>query len=253
MRAGGRPGPSWALLFVCALPHLLQAHDFWIELSNFKPGAGQLVHAYLKQGENFQGEPVARDQSSIARFVYGTNFIVGLDGRDPAGIFRAGGSAVVGYRSKPRSLELAAVKFEEYLWKEGLETVIAARHRRREAQKPGRELYSRYAKAVVGWGSDAAQPLGFRLELIPTDPPRPGPFSVRLVYENEPLAGALVVALHKGHSENRQAVRSDARGQASFLLSGPGLWLVKAVHMVPARSPDVDWESLWASLTFELP
>ena len=31
-------------------------------------------------------------------------------------------------------------------------------------------------------------------------------------------------------------------------------WLVKAVHMVQAPAgTDADWESLWASLTFEIP
>jgi hypothetical protein len=37
-------------------------------------------------------------------------------------------------------------------------------------------------------------------------------------------------------------------------LSKSGAWLVKAVHMVPARADaGADWESVWASLTFELP
>jgi hypothetical protein len=31
------------------------------------------------------------------------------------------------------------------------------------------------------------------------------------------------------------------------------VWLVKAVHIEPVAAPDADWESLWASLTFELP
>jgi len=32
------------------------------------------------------------------------------------------------------------------------------------------------------------------------------------------------------------------------------VWLVKAVHMIPLpKDGDADWESFWASLTFELP
>jgi hypothetical protein len=43
-------------------------------------------------------------------------------------------------------------------------------------------------------------------------------------------------------------------GRASLVLDRPGLWLVKAVHMVPApEGSGAEWESLWASLTFELP
>jgi len=38
------------------------------------------------------------------------------------------------------------------------------------------------------------------------------------------------------------------------VLDRPGLWLIKAVHMVPApEGSGAEWESLWASLTFELP
>jgi hypothetical protein len=43
-------------------------------------------------------------------------------------------------------------------------------------------------------------------------------------------------------------------GRASLVLDRPGLWLVKVVHMVPApEGSGAEWESLWASLTFELP
>jgi hypothetical protein len=31
------------------------------------------------------------------------------------------------------------------------------------------------------------------------------------------------------------------------------MWLIKAVHMIPAPSgANADWESFWASVTFEL-
>ena len=45
----------------------------------------------------------------------------------------------------------------------------------------------------------------------------------------------------------------DAKGNVTLRLARSGLWLVKAVHMA-AAPPDagVDWESWWASLTFEL-
>jgi len=76
--------------------------------------------------------------------------------------------------------------------------------------------------------------------------------TLRLLYEEAPLPGALVVAMNKTNPENRQLLRSDKLGRVAFPLSGTGLWLIKAVHMIPSRSADADWESLWASLTFEL-
>jgi uncharacterized GH25 family protein len=150
-------------------------------------------------------------------------------------------------------MELAAVKFEEYLFQEGLEKIIALRHERGDAQKPGRELFSRCAKALLASAPDASQPLDFRLELVPDRAPAPGLNTLRLLYEGVPLPGALVAAVSKANPEKRQLVRSDAMGRAAFTLSDAGLWLVKAVHMIPASSAEADWESLWASLTFELP
>jgi hypothetical protein len=38
-------------------------------------------------------------------------------------------------------------------------------------------------------------------------------------------------------------------------LSEAGIWLIKAVHMIemPPDNKVAQWESFWASLTFELP
>jgi uncharacterized GH25 family protein len=77
---------------------------------------------------------------------------------------------------------------------------------------------------------------------------------VRIVFERKPLSGALVVAMNRDDPEKQLSARSDEKGRVAFDLPRGGAWLVKAVHMVaaPARS-GADWESLWASLTFEVP
>jgi uncharacterized GH25 family protein len=76
---------------------------------------------------------------------------------------------------------------------------------------------------------------------------------VRLLYENRPLPGALVVAINKGDPAAKLSARSDAQGRVRFRLAKRGVWLIKAVHMVQAAAgSNADWESVWASLTFEL-
>ena len=47
----------------------------------------------------------------------------------------------------------------------------------------------------------------------------------------------------------RLTARSDSHGHVAFSLPNSGMWLIKSVWIVPGS--DVDWESLWASLTFE--
>ena len=100
--------------------------------------------------------------------------------------------------------------------------------------------------------------LGLELELMPERDPytlKPGEaLPVRLLYHGKPLDGALVVGVASpGVSGARVSART-AGGRAALVLDRPGLWLVKAVHMVPApEGSGAEWESLWASLTFELP
>jgi uncharacterized GH25 family protein len=81
-----------------------------------------------------------------------------------------------------------------------------------------------------------------------------GELPVRLLYQDKPLAGALVVAFSKERPEEKVTARSDAEGRVRLRLARPGIWLVKAVHMVePSQEAGADWESLWASMTFEAP
>ena len=76
---------------------------------------------------------------------------------------------------------------------------------------------------------------------------------VRLTYENRPLAGALVVAMNRLNPAEKLTARTDADGRVRFRLRPGGMWLIKAVHMVPAPAgAHAEWASFWASLTFEM-
>lgn len=253
-------------LFFAAAP--LLAHDFWIEPSTFHPEVGATVGIALRVGENFHGDPVPRMPGRIRRFVLvspsGETPVEGVDSQDPAGVARISGPGVqvVGYRSNPSRVDLEAEKFEQYLKEEGLEAIVAERARRGESAKPSREIYSRCAKALLAAGPGAKggqdRELGFTLELVAEKNPyasRAGaPFPVRLTYRGAPLPGALVVALNRDAPEKRLSARTDGEGRVSLALARSGAWLVKAVHMVPAPADSgADWESLWASLTFEVP
>ena len=255
-----------------------QAHDFWIEPSTFRPVPGATVTVGLRTGQNFVGDPVPRFSRAIARFIIrqggGEAPIVGSESIDPAGFLRADGqsTALIAYRGLPAYIELPADKFEEYLRLEGLERIIDLRAEHGASAKPGRERFSRYAKALLtGERSSAAvmQPIGFAYEIVPDEDPtvKLSPFRGHVLHAGKPLAGALVVAMLRSDPSVRLTMRSDANGAFALALPRPGVWLIKSVHMV-AASPlsDVDgiglwgslfsiadWASLWASLTFESP
>jgi uncharacterized GH25 family protein len=246
----------------------LAAHDFWIEPSSFRPEVGSVVGIQLVVGQKFRGEPLPRNPALIAKFVLvsaaGERPVSGRAGDDPAGSARieAPGLQVIGYRSLDSPLSLEAEKFEQYLREEGLERIIALRARRGESGKPSRELFSRDAKSLLCTGSRAPsgedRALGFPLELVAEKNPcafKPGDeLTVRLLYEGKPLAGALVAALPHEDPDAKLSQRTDAKGRVRLRLPKAGVWLVKAVHILPAPAgTDADWQSLWASLTFEVP
>lgn len=247
----------------------LQAHEFWIEPTAFQPAPGQRVGVRLRVGEQFRGDPVPRDPKSIERFALigpeGETPVEGVANTDPAGfvaVARPGLYQIV-YDGALATTDLDGEKFEKYLGEEGLERISSLRAGRGQTAAPVKEVYSRSVKALIAVGGTAGQGhdrvAGLPLELVPERNPYTlaaagARLPVRLLHRGKPLAGALVVAIPRGRPAAKVSARSDARGRVELPLDGAGLWLVKAVHMMPApAATGADWESLWASLTFEIP
>ncbi len=247
---------------------LLFAHDMWIEPTTFSPESGQMVGVRLRVGEHLLGDPLPRSPELIKQFVFedadGRKPVAGRDGTDPAGFLRVTtpGLLIIGYHSNPSAVELTADKFNRYLQEEGLETIVALRARRKQTDANARELFSRCAKSLVLSGTPSStqndRPLGCTIELVAERNPytlqAEEDLPVRLTYENRPLAGALVVAMNRLTPAEKQTARTDDTGRVRFRLRSGGMWMIKAVHMVPAPANSrAEWTSFWASLTFKLP
>ena len=242
-----------------------RAHDFWIEPSTFHPSPGTPVFVGLRVGQDFIGDPVPRLSPFIAAFYVrqsGVDHDVsGADRVDPAGVLRADGGAteIIAYASTGNYIELPPDRFEDYLKLYGLDDVIASRAHRGESDKSGRERFYRYAKALLTGdkpSADVAKPLGLDYEIVPDDDPttRLKPFHGRLLYRGKPMGNSRVVALLHGEPSVRVQTLSDAQGAVTLPLPRAGIWLIKSVHMERAWFfSGEDWDSLWASLTFEIP
>jgi uncharacterized GH25 family protein len=246
----------------------LAAHDMWIEPTGYHSHVGEIVGLKLRVGQDFLGDPLPRDPALIDQFISldagGRRPIVGRDGQDPAGLVRVSspGVLIVGYRSRPTSVVLPAEKFNQYLKEEGLETIAALRAERHQTGADAHEMFSRCAKSLIASGPssdmEGDRALGFTLELVAERNPyvlkASDELPTRLTYEKRPLAGALVVAINRANPSSRISARTDASGRVRLRLTQSGNWLVKAVHVTQARpGSGAEWESFWASLTFDLP
>ena len=268
---------AFTLCLAATLTTTVAAHDFWIAPSAFVSNAGERIDLRLRVGHLDHADDVVRDPARIERFSLLTpdgliKDIVGVDAHAPAGVIRPTipGLNIAIYDSTSVSHTMEAAKFEAYLKEEGLERIVAERAKRGESGASGVEIYSRCAKSLIWIDGDApAAPagtgdsaMGMRLELVAAKMPgelKPGDdMPVQLLFDGNPIEGVKIVAANTANAsaddpEGQVIARSDADGRASFKLPVAGMWMIHAVHM--QRLPDdaeAQWESLWASLTFEI-
>jgi uncharacterized GH25 family protein len=166
---------------------------------------------------------------------------------------------VVAATVSPVFIRLEPKDFQEYITAEGLNAAITGRAGKEHME--GRELYSRYAKTLIGAnGETATKALGHVLEIVPeTDPStlKPGePLPVKVMFRGQPLPGVKIAAMYAGAKTSGHAypvsTTTDAEGRAVLKLDRPGLWYARLIHMVPSGSdPDFDWRSFFATLVFE--
>jgi uncharacterized GH25 family protein len=261
------------LTFVSALSltaNPANAHEFWLSPSRYASAGGAPVVVRALAGTGFRGEEKPWDPGHTVRFTARTARSIDLTRAASPGDFTwasfapsDAGGAMVAFESGFTPIELPAAQFETYLANEGLDGPLATR-RRAHATAPGRERYRRCAKAwLTGVATDRATAVvGMPLEIVPFGVPGAAPvLRARVLSKGRPLASALVKAWRAKSGTDaakRDSIavawsgRTDARGEVSLNVAAPGEWLLSSVQMVPCPDrAEADWESTWASLTFE--
>lgn len=252
-----------------ALASVAWAHVFWVQASSSTPSVGERVSVQLRVGDAFPGDVVPRNNSKIEKCVVvrpdGTQ--ASLGGRDADPVVakfspEAPGGYLVAYRSKPSSVELEGEKFTAYLHDKGLDRILARREKEGRSSAPAKEIFSRAAKYALatresGPHDGVTKPVGLRCEIVPVSNPvllTPGSeLAVVVLFEGKPLANALVDARTAADQHVKLQTRTNERGEAKFVLPVAGLWVVDTVEMVDApKDSGAEWESIWASLAFEL-
>jgi len=254
------------ILACAALAGAAHAHDFWIEPGTFHPQVGAKVPLHLHVGSDFKGDSALYNPEQFNRYVFavggGEQKVPGQLGDDPAGsipVAKPGLYAAI-YDSKKFDVTFDDFnKFQDYLKDEGLERHLTVAKARAGGGGKITEIYSRCAKTLIaatqGESAVAGHDFHCTLELVAeSNPYQRRDVRLRLLFKGQPVEGVLVQAFSKADPTNKIRVRTDKDGRVALALPQGGVWLVKAVHMVPmARFVRGDWESFWASLTFEAP
>jgi uncharacterized GH25 family protein len=164
--------------------------------------------------------------------------------------------------TSPNSIEMKPAAFEGYLKEEGLTKVIRARQEAGVPDKPGREQYSKFAKAYVSGKTGrevALKPAGLTIEFVPSIDPatvKPGgKLPVVLLFRGQPLADAQVLRSTPGGTdgEHRVVGRTDANGRIEVPIVKSGAHRLHSIQMAANQGRAAfDWESFWASMTFEV-
>ncbi len=248
------------------------AHEYWLTPSAHRARSGDVVTIGAWNGESFAGEPQRYGSSRVVSFRLHAAREVDLtraarDGDTVFARFAApdDSGAVVSLVTTFSSITLPADRFDAYLESDGLDGPRAARAKLGDAAGPGRERFRRCCKTWIAGVSSKriTRDLGLPMEITPlADPAKAKVLRLRVTFEGRPLAGALVNAWWRPARAASgdlpvvgplHSVRSGPDGTLELPLTRSGEWLVSAVHMVPSRTEGADWESSWASLTFERP
>lgn len=262
-----------ALGFLLVGASAVAAHDLFLKLDLYFVAPDSTVRINVLNGTFSSSEGSVMRERVRAIHLAGPSGLATLDTTawsdrgDTSGLtVRTGqpGTYMVGASIRPRELRLEASDFNAYLESDGVPDVLADRRRSGELDRPARERYSKHVKAALQVGerrsADFMTPLGYPAELIPLDNPydlRVGrALRVRALVDGAPVANQFIVAGGRtmtGARITQSTTRTDGTGIARIRLGTPGLWYVKFIHMArAAEDTTIDYESKWATLTFQL-
>lgn len=174
------------------------------------------------------------------------------------------GTYVVGLSSKLGATRLLEAKdFNQHLVDYGLPDMLAERGKDGSLKSAARYRLNKQAKAIFQVGtahSDGwATTLGYPAELVPLENPyklKPGAtLGFKCLVDGKPVANQLVeIGGGAPTTEKRIPVtaRCDQDGVVKVTLDRAGFWYVKFIHMARVNDGKVDYESKWATITFEV-
>jgi uncharacterized GH25 family protein len=264
-------------LLACSRASFIEAHDFWLQPSEYwiNPDTLDLMTLQVGHGPFRQRSPIPARRITRFQAIAPSGVAVDLRQRlrlgqgAEDGDFRLndpGTYVLVLQTDDGAQTHLPAIRFNDYLKVEGLTPALEQRARLHRMDADGSERYSRCAKSIVQVGQPRAglpaqvnKPVGLPLEIVPEANPygakRSAALPVRVIYAGHALAGALVKLTNLANDASPFEVRlTDREGRASFTMPNAGAWILNVIwtKALP-RSEETDFETVFSSLSFGFP
>ena len=250
-----------------------QGHEYWIDPEKHQIGPDEDIVAAIRVGQNYKGSSFAYLPHQFRRFEFafgGTiHPISARIGDRPAVTMEAPGEGLVVLIHETTWVTLTYSefqKFEDFVTHKGADWTLETHAARGLPQKGFDEVYSRYAKSLVGVGGSQGRDtaVGLEVEIVALENPYTGEmadgFDALVLYRGEPWAEAQVEIFEKP-PDGEVAVSTlmtDSEGRVTVPVKPGHRYMLDAVVL---REPSANlaeatgavWESLWANLTFEVP
>ena len=249
-----------------------RAHEFWIDVQDYTVAPGEDIVADLRVGQTYEGNSYSFRPGAFTRFeVASGDAAAPVESRlgDRPALHQPApeGLAVVIHVTTNTILtwEDFAI-FQRFVEHKAAAGILEAHAARGLPETGFREVYSRYAKALVAVGDGAGTDRAFGLatEIVAganpyTDDLAAG-LPVQVLYDGAPRPGAQVEIFDKAADGTVavSTVLADDQGRALVPVTAGHRYMLDSVVLrqpteAVAAQEDAVWESLWANLTFAVP
>lgn len=263
------------ILFLISI-EISSAHDYWLQPKKFALSKGDTLVVHLYVGDRLKKEierELQKDMTLKFEILTDTKSVNLLDefpDKMLPVIHRKidfEGLALIAMERNYAYIKLNRKEFFEYIKHDVGEKEfgeIEKLMKKLPQREIEREKYTRYIKSLIIAGSNFdgdiyREILGQKLEIVFLKNPYKlklgDDIEAQILFEGKPLANKTVMAynLYEGKFFEQRA-KTDEDGKVKFKVKNPGLWLIRLTHILPCENcDDADWESFWASFSFEIP
>lgn len=247
----------------------VSGHEFWIQPDKFIYERTEAINLKFLVGENFNGNNWNGDKDNVnCLCLYYEDAVdknlasdLGTDNGDSLQLAMIDeGTVMITLNTRNSFKNISAKEFNAYLEENNFSEALLYRSQHHDTLKNGMENYQRSVKTIFQVGDRYTKVYGKKttlpLDIVPLDHPynfsEIANFKLAVYFRGEKLKNASIKVWHKVDNKvTEQEYNTNDEGEANFMLSPEGEWMVSCVKMLPTEAdPRADWQTYWGSLTW---